>query len=186
MLYILSGVAKSGKSYVAGRLLEDRRIANFSTDYLMMALGTGNPSLDIDVNGDDRDVAKALEPYLHSMISCMIQNQENYLIEGVHFNPDFMYSLLQEFPDRIRAVYLIYEEAAEEQKAEEIRKYCIEGKTCWLSDYTDKQLLELIVYLKQVSSRLKKECTDYGIPYYEVKDICEDYSNITDILMRDA
>jgi 2-phosphoglycerate kinase len=182
MLYILCGVAKSGKTYVSNKILTKKRMSCFSTDYLMMALGTGNPELHIDVDADDRVVAKALEPYLDSMIEVMIYNGIDYVLEGVHFNPDFASKLLKKYPNKIKVIYLLYPQVDTKEKAAELKRFSKVMENCWFSKFNDEQLAELIDYMKKTSISLMKECTEFGLSYYNVVNIAQDYEKIMKLL----
>ena len=91
MIFIISGIAKAGKTYLSKLIVEQYHLSCFSTDYLMMSLARGNPSLGINPNSSDITVSKQLRPYLEGMIVTMIENNIDYLIEGVHIQPDFAY-----------------------------------------------------------------------------------------------
>lgn len=171
MIYILSGVAKSGKTFIANKILKEYQISSFSTDYLMMTLARANESLGIDPDGDDALVADQLEPYLYMMIKTMIENQKNYLIEGVHFNPPFAEKLLQEFTGNVKFVYLGYANIDPLKKINELKMFENQLENRWYSHYTDKQMIELIQYMKLVSDHLKSESKKRDIIYFEVDNI---------------
>ena len=40
----------------------------------------------------------------------LIENKVDYLLEGVHFNPDFSRRLIEKYPNDIRIVYLGYKD----------------------------------------------------------------------------
>jgi 2-phosphoglycerate kinase len=182
MLYLICGVAKSGKTYISNYLRKERGFSHFSTDYLMMALGKGNPELKIDIDADDSIVAKALEPYLYSMVQAMVCNGIDYILEGVHFYPDFALKLLKEFPDKIKIIYLLYPQIDTSEKVAELKKYSSSMENCWFSSFTDKQLYELVDYMKASSSKIEEQCIKYKLPYYRVQNIAEDREKILQIL----
>ena len=120
MIYVLTGIAKSGKTKVAREIVKRKSIPLFSTDYIMMMLSKGNKDPDIDIDASDSSVAKDLEPYIYGMISTMIENKVDYLLEGVHFNPDFSRRLIEKYPNDIRIVYLGYKDKNFKDKAKEL------------------------------------------------------------------
>ena len=75
MIYILTGIAKSGKSLVANRLIQKYSLPTFSTDYIMMMLVRGNKTLGIDPDGEDEIVANQLRPYINGLIQTMVENK---------------------------------------------------------------------------------------------------------------
>ena len=131
MIYILGGIAKSGKTTIAKEFNKRFNIPYFSTDYIMMMLNRGNPSLLIDPEEGDSIVAKKLEPYVYGMLKTMIENKVEYLIEGVHFNPDFSAKLIKEFPNDIRIVYLGFKDTSVVMKIFELNKYKEELENVW-------------------------------------------------------
>ena len=171
MIYILSGMAKSGKSLIAKEILRLHQIPYFSTDYLMMSLALANPSLGVDYHDDDQVVARALEPYLHAMIKVMVQNKLVYLLEGVHFNPDFSARLRKEFPDDVSILYLGYASAVVADKVNELRKYAPIMENCWFQTFNDEQMNKLVEFMIMDSKRVRKSCNELSLPYMEVTNI---------------
>lgn len=184
MIYILTGVAKSGKSYVARYLLEHYNLSHFGTDYLMMGLAIGNPSLGIDYNADDALVAEQLRPYLTAMIDAMVRNKIDYLIEGVHFNPDFAADLLRKYPGKIRVLYLGYPQVKVEDKVEELLKYRDKLENCWYKHFTRPQMNQLVEYMIKVSKTLEKETQAQNIPFVAIDNIVSQTPDIAMQLME--
>jgi len=60
MIYILTGIAKSGKTLLSNEILDKYHISTFSTDYIMMMLARGNNDLDIDIDAEDSVVAEKI------------------------------------------------------------------------------------------------------------------------------
>ncbi len=178
MIYIVSGIAKAGKTYVARRILQERRIAVFSTDYLMMSLSKANPTIGVDHTDDDRDVARALEPYLFAMIETMAENAVDQVIEGVHFLPAFAARLIQAFPGKIRIVYLGYDSADPNAKAAELQLHAADVENAWFLAYSPAAMYKLVRYLIGESERLKTEAEIYGLPYFDIVDIVRDVDKV--------
>jgi 2-phosphoglycerate kinase len=184
MIYLLSGVAKSGKSYVARYLLEHYNVSHFSTDYLLMALSLGNPDLKIDYNADDAITAKQMEPYLMVMVDVLVQNKTQYLIEVVHFNPDFMNKILEKHPGKIKALYLGYEQVEATEKVAELIKYRDRIENCWYRHFSKDEMMKLVTYLISVSRQIHKEADHYHIPYIDIYDIVDQAPTIVEQLME--
>jgi hypothetical protein len=62
MIYILTGIAKSGKSLIADDIIKTYSMRVISTDLIMMMLHNGNDQLSIDINKSDITVSHALKP----------------------------------------------------------------------------------------------------------------------------
>ncbi len=171
MIYIISGVAKSGKTTVSQWLLKTHQISVFSTDFLMMALTRGNPTGAVNEKDDDKVVAQAMEPFLEAMIETMIHNQIDYIIEGVHFNPDFAARLLRIYPHSIRLIYLGYADATLSAKYAEWDRYRQLVPTTWFAHHNREQLEVLVQYMLGESIRLREKAIHYGLPYLEITNL---------------
>lgn len=184
MIYIISGVAKSGKTTISQWLLKTHAISVFSTDYLMMALTKGNPTGSVNEKDDDKIVAHAMEPYLEAMIETMIHNQIDYLIEGVHFNPDFAARLMNHYPQHIRLVYLGYANATLAEKYAEWDLYRQAVPTTWFAHHTKEQLEALVRYMISESIHLREKAIHYGLPYVEITHLQEQLVDIERLLFN--
>ncbi len=183
MIYILTGIAKSGKTLLSNEIKERYKIANFSTDYIMMMLYRGNEKLGIDVTASDRSVANKIEPYVYGMIKTMIENGDTYLIEGVHFNPDFSRKLLDEFKENIKILYLGYKDITQEKKLEEVMQHKNSMNNPWLFNMPNQTVEETITYLIAESKRVCEDCSKYGLSYIDIFDINQQKEDIINLLM---
>ncbi|MGD9909138.1 MAG: hypothetical protein AB7U79_00880 [Candidatus Izemoplasmatales bacterium] len=182
MLYIISGVAKSGKTYLSKYIIDQYHIPYFSTDYLMMSLSLSGKETGVDHTLDDEIVATSLEPYLYPMLRAMVENGIDYLIEGVHFNPSFASKLLHDFKDKIQFIYLGYSEVSTEEKTQELRNHINDFENPWFSHLSSKEMIDLIDYLKNVSRKIKNQATSLHIPYVEVYNIVSQKEEIIRLL----
>lgn len=182
MIYILAGIAKSGKTTIAKEFNKRFNIPYFSTDYIMMMLNRGNPSLMIDPEEGDPIVAKKLEPYVYGMLKTMIENKGEYLIEGVHFNPDFSAKLIKEFPNDIKIVYLGFKDTSVVMKIFELNKYKEELENAWYKSFSDEEMVEFISQLIDDSKRVYEMCKSYNLEYIEVFDLNSQINEIVNKL----
>ena len=186
MIYILSGIAKSGKSLIADDIIKTYHMRVISTDLIMMMLHYGNNQLSIDINKSDITVSHALKPYLYGMIKSLSGLKKDYLIEGVHIQPDFAYELSQAFPNKIKCVFLGYKDADPILKAKELRRDIKDIDNPWYESMNDTELLELTTYMIRESEKLYHECLKYQLRYIEVTDIMKDkYNIILDLLLNE-
>ncbi len=186
MIYILTGVAKSGKTYIANKIVNKFHIPYFSTDYLMMSLSLSTIDTGVHHEEDDKIVARQLEPFLYPMIRAMVENKINYLIEGVHFNPLFAKKLLNDFEGKIQVVYLGYTMSDTKAKVSEIRSHINSFENPWFKDFSDTEMNKVIQYLIDVSKTIQNEVKLLQIPYIEVYNIEEQSSEIISKLIRDS
>lgn len=178
MIYVVSGIAKAGKTYVARRLLREKGISVFSTDHLMMALAKADPTHAVDADADDKVVAKAMEPYLHAMIATMVAGGVDQVIEGVHFLPAFAARLVAEFPGQVRFAFLGYRNVDPTAKTKEILAHAGDVENAWFLSYPPSALAQLVRYLIAESARLKLETEIHRLPYFEITDIVRDADGV--------
>ena len=178
MIYILAGIAKSGKTTIAREFTKRYNIPYFSTDYIMMMLSRGNKELGVNPNSSDSSVARQIQPYVYGMIKTMVENKVDYLIEGVHFNPDFTKELVTEYPNDIKVIYLGYRETSVILKIYELNKYKNEVENAWYSSFTDEEMVELVSYLIDESERVYKLCLENDLEYIEVYNLSSQVDEI--------
>jgi 2-phosphoglycerate kinase len=183
MIYLVGGVAKSGKSLIAKDLLKNNHISYFPTDMLMMGLSNTIKGFTINPDVDrDEEVATKLEPILFKMISTAINNNDEYLFEGVHIRPSLCRKLMKQYPDKVKAVFLIYDEIDTSVKVDELITHVKSKYKTWLDLFSGEKFVEVVEILKQESLQLKKECQMFDLPYIEIKNIIEQKQEILKIL----
>lgn len=183
MIYILTGVAKSGKSYIAKKLMQDHLLHLIQTDHIMMALHKGNPHNGLDIKASDSTVSLFLEPYVKELIESFIRTDDHYLLEGVHFLPAFAKSLCDLYPDKIKVLYLIYEHQHALDKKKELLTYQHLIDNPWFNEMNESELLSLCEYLILESKRLGNSCRKFGLPYIEVSNIEKQADDIINKLL---
>jgi hypothetical protein len=171
MIYILTGIAKSGKTFLSKEIKNTYNIPTFSTDYIMMMLHHRNFDPSIDINASDSTVAKKLEPYIYSLIQAMIENNETCLIEGVHFNTDFSAKLLLEFKDNLTIMYLGYKDITLETKMSELYIYKERMNNPWLFNHQGQSVEDIVTYMIEESKRVYHECNTNNLKYVDIYDI---------------
>jgi len=184
MIYIIAGIAKSGKTTIAKEFTKRYHIPYFSTDYIMMMLYRGNPELGIDHQASDTNVSRQIQPYIYGMIQTMVENKVDYVIEGVHFNPDFSNQLLREFPNDIRIVYLGYKDTSSNLKLIELNKYKNTLENVWYSSFSNEEMIELISYMIHESLKTYNSCMSFGLEYIEVYDLTNQIDEIINVIRK--
>ena len=182
MIYVISGVAKAGKTFISEKVKERYCLSVFTTDYIMMMLHKGNEDLNIDIVASDSSVAKKLEPYVYGLLETMVQNNIDYLIEGVHFNTDFSRKLIDDFGDSIKIIYLGYKDSTVENKVAEIHRFKDVMDNPWIFVLTGDRVEETVEYLIDESRRIYEECKELDLEYIEVSNICDQTDEIIDKL----
>jgi len=185
MIYIISGVAKAGKTLISNEIKKKYNLSVFSTDYIMMMLHKGNKELNIDIYASDSSVSKKIEPYIYGMIETMIENDASYLIEGVHFNTDFSQKLVKQFKEKIKVLYIGYKDITTEVKVKEIYKYKEAMDNPWLFDHRGESVESIVEYLITESNRLYNECIERKLDYIDIHNINEQKEEIIKKLMKE-
>ena len=184
MIYILSGIAKSGKTTIAKEFTKRYNIPYFSTDYIMMMLYRGNSKLNIDPEASDMTVSEQIKPYVLGMIKTMVENKVDYLIEGVHFNPGFSSELLKQYPNDIRVVYLGFKNTSVNLKLIELNKYRDMLENVWYSSFSKEEMIKLVSYLIEESERLYRSCIEYSLDYIDIYDLTNQLDDIINYIMN--
>jgi len=183
MIYILTGVAKSGKSTITKTFHKMTGIPYFSTDYIMMMAHYGNDDPSLDIDASDSTVSRKIEPYIRGLLKTMITNNETYIVEGVHFNTDFSRELLDTYPNDIRILYLGYRNTTVNEKMDELEQYKSIIPNQWYAKFNQTELKELVIYLIEESNRIYNECIEYHLEYVEVVELGKQVEEIIELLL---
>jgi hypothetical protein len=183
MIYIIAGIAKSGKSIVAHDMLKFYHIHVISTDWIMMMLYNSNQQINIDVNLSDASVSASLEPYIAGLIQSYIDTKSDFVIEGVHVQPEFAKKLLEKYPDKLKVVFLGYKDMDPHVKCIELKTYAHQISNPWYIHKNDQELLHLTTYLQKESEKLYNTCVKFNQTYFEINDIMTDKKAIIQALM---
>ncbi len=184
MIYILAGIAKSGKSKIALAILEQKKLRMISTDWIMMMLYHGNKDLNIDIHKSDISVSHMLEPYIEGLIQALIDSKKDILIEGVHIQPALARKMMDQYPNKIRSVFLGYKEMDATTKTQELRKHAETMENPWYMSMNDHELYHLTTYMIHESEKLYQTCLIHKLQYMEVKDVIKDQHQIISALFH--
>ena len=171
MIYLIGGPGRAGKTTLAMRLVKNHGIPFFSLDYLMMGLHHGAPALKIDPNDREVIVAQRMWPVCRPLIVAMLENGEQYCLEGFAITPEHVSQLEEQFPAAIRACFLGYCTADPEIKLKREREHPTTNP--WPLDITDEAALAELKYMKEVSIALREDCRQRGYAFF---DTSKDFS----------
>lgn len=184
MIYILAGIAKSGKSLIAKEMIKRYHMEVIATDRIMMMLHYGNKDLKIDVTRSDQSVSRMLEPYIAGLITSLSSQQRDVLIEGVHIQPEFAKQLQDKYPNKLKILFLGYKDVEPNIKAQELLDHAQLIDNPWYVDYDKDAFTKLINYLIKESNVLEKACLKYGQTYYEVQSVTNQMDDIINKLIN--
>lgn len=183
MIYILTGIAKSGKSLVVKEIQARMSLPVIHTDEIMIDIDKKKSLPNLDIYASDRTVAHKLEPFILSSIETNIANNDTVLYEGVHFNCPFARKLLDRFPEDIRILYLGYKDVDVKTKTQELFQYKHLIDNDWIFDHQGEQVEDIVSYLIEESARVYQECLENHLLYTEVYDITKQLNDIIDELI---
>jgi hypothetical protein len=169
MLIFIGGAARTGKGILARRLLAEMQLPFLSLDVLKMGLARGVPEYPIDPDAGGLQVAKRLWPLVREMSINLLHEQMDYVFEG-EILPKDVDALRYAYPTQILACFLGYNTLTPTQKLHEIRTHTGHPND-WPRDYSDADLLAIIVREIGFSHYLQAECVRYHFRYFDTSRI---------------
>jgi hypothetical protein len=174
MIYLIGGAARSGKTWIARRLLEEGGIPCFCLDYFVSALDQGAPELGIEAESPNMIRARKLWPRLVPMLRNIVEVEPQYTVEGDTLWPAGVKALFQEYPGQVRACFIGYAGSTPARKLAEIRGFG-GGVNNWLLEHPDEYILDLAREMIGYSRFVQEECAALDIPYF---DVSEDFPQV--------
>ena len=101
------------------------------------------------------------------MATAIVEDEIDYLIEGVQLHPRCVGELREAFVGQVRVCFLGCADADSTTMFHQIRRYG-GGADDWLQKYSDQQLIDEVDRLKALSQRIRDACHRYGFQYFEV------------------
>lgn len=166
MIYLIGGAARSGKSLIARRFLAQTGIPYFCLDWLMMGFANGMPEFQVDPEDDEWQIGEKIWPLLRGMIKAMDEDRITYLFEGAQLTPRHAWDLYQQYEGRVRACFIGYAGIDSKAKLRQIRQHG-GNLNDWLRAYDDTRVLAEIERMKMFSDRVRSQCDQYGMAYFE-------------------
>ncbi len=185
MLYLVSGTSRSGKTLIAKKILADRQIPYLSLDWLMMGFNDGMPEYGIHHLLWPNEIAKKMGPFLRGMIDNMLFDGMDYVIEGEAMLPQLVADLIENHPDKVKAVFVGYTEVNVEDKVALVIEHS-DGENDWLTNESDEYLRDHIGNMIAYSKMIEKGCERHGLSYFDTsKDFLGAVEAATDFLVGD-
>lgn len=166
MLYMIGGASRSGKTLATRKICQAKKIPFLSVDFLVMGFTNGMPHVGIDANQPGEQIAMNIWPFLRGICVCMIENREDFVIEGESMMPHQIYEIMQDYPDDVRSCFIGYSKISETEKLKEIRENN-SGRNDWTSTETDESVLRHIKRMTIFSKTIESECNRLGIKYFD-------------------
>ena len=166
MLYLVGGAPRAGKSILAQRMLDERKVAYFPTDTLMMGVANAMPQLGLKPDDSPSTRAPIMWPILRGMAVKILENGEDYLLEGDVLMPAHAVELRERFGSAVRSCFLGYETVDSLAKVRDIRRHAA-GKEDWTNECDDAHLLRIVGEFKSLSEQLHIECSKFELAYFD-------------------
>ncbi len=135
-------------------------------DYIKMAFSKAMPQLGIDPEADDRDTARRLWPFVEAMAKTMIENDQDYTLEGAYILPKYADMLSRADENLVRSCFIGFAGIETDRKVSEIKKYRGIGDD-WLQDASDAELTAFVNHAKDASCVLRANCEALGLAYFD-------------------
>lgn len=180
MLYLLGGASRGGKSKLARRFLDERRVPYMPLDVLMMGFARGLPEYGVGPTLPAPEVAERLWPVVRGMAVTAAEDGVDYLFEGDSLLPRQAAELGRALGEGVRVAFLGYADAPPAQKLRDIRSFG-GGPNDWVAGLPDDRLLEIAAKNAAFSARLREECAAFGLSYF---DTSRDFSGALDAAFR--
>ncbi len=164
-IYLIGGVARSGKSKLRKLLLVKNNVSGIGTDAIRYMLMKSTPELGLSYESLPEVNGQIMWPYIDALIEEYMKNtNENFVIEGDVLLPKFLKKYAGN--NEVMTCFLGFSEANSSQKANDIRNNADEDD--WTNEYDVKGLEDLAKWGIEQSIKYKLECEELGIKYYEL------------------
>jgi len=160
MIYLIGGVGRAGKSYVARKIQKRLGISYFSTDWFPLP-----PIIEL----------------LFKMIANQIDDGVSGVFEGTAITPRLFLLLRKNFREKIHGCFLGYKDLTAESKLEELERNRIESGHKGWPDFPGMSETLVRGFIDE-SKRLYSECENHNILYYEIDNIVGHTEKIISLL----
>ena len=169
MVYLIDGIARSGKSIIRKLILDKYRISGISTDYIRAMLSDNLSDTQISYTNSAEGNAYEMWPFIKSFIDNLIQfAEEDYVIEGDILLPKD----LQEYKENkfVKSCFVGYCNISKENKINMVKKLAFNNKKDWINNLSGNDIKAFIQDGIKKSCFYCKSCKTYGIPYFDLVD----------------
>jgi hypothetical protein len=169
MLYILGGAPRTGKSILGRKFVSDKQIPFFCIDFLITAIEEGTPQIGIKHGQPFISKAEGLWPLVKPLLTHLIREEPNYLIEGDGILPKQVSELQKLYPHKIQSCFVGFAGITASEKLKQIREFG-GNQDDWTKKVSDEKLFKTIEDMIEYSKYLKEECDKYDISYFDLSN----------------
>lgn len=167
----IGGVARAGKSTIAEKISKNNIYNHIPIDYIATSFKRNFPSCGINNSVIIDDGSANLSLFLSTIIEYINKENEKFVLDSAHVMPHDIIKYLDK--EKWDIYFVGYPNIAPESKLNIIRKF--DSKTSWTRNFNDKQILELIKGLIDLSKKIEKECKKYNIVFI---DTSKDFESV--------
>jgi len=179
VLYVVGGVARSGKSIVARQLLAKAGVPYFSLDFLLMGMALGLPQAGIDPEAPSDEIARRMWPVVRALSVNILEIGMDYLIEGDSVLPAQVQELALSFPGQVRPCFIGYPSVDAAAKVEAMRSHSALPND-WIGIYSPERILAFIQSMIRLSQEFQAQCSQTGIPFF---DVSQDFTPTIEVVV---
>ncbi|CCP23705.1 Predicted Adenylate kinase [Bacillus velezensis UCMB5036] len=167
MLYLIGGSSRSGKTTTAKRMLAETKIPYFSLDYLMMGIANGVPEMEVNPTDGDLKNGQRLWKIVNPLMTAMVENKIDYIIEGVQLIPSNVSKFEQHYLGNVKTCFIGIAEIDIENSVEKMKFHSSMTENDGLRNLDHLQIKLELERIKTDSTRIREECKKYNLQYFE-------------------
>ncbi|MCC2527351.1 adenylate kinase [Bacillus halotolerans] len=167
MLYLIGGSSRSGKTTTAKRMLAETKIPYFSLDYLMMGIANGVPEMEVNPTDGDLKNGQRLWKIVNPLMTAMVENKIDYIIEGVQLIPSHVSKFEQHYLGNVKTCFIGIAEIDIENSVEKMKFHSSMTENDGLRNLDHLQIRLELERIKTDSTRIREECKKYNLQYFE-------------------
>ncbi|MDO8638611.1 MAG: hypothetical protein Q7R43_03480 [Candidatus Daviesbacteria bacterium] len=167
MIYLIGGSIRTGKSTLAHKILQKKKISVVSTDIIVGLLKDFAKKDFSDSRPNFIQKAENFYPYLKEFIRInLILGTKDFVYEGDIILPEQVMLLAKEY--QIKSCFLGFSQT----NLDSLKQYI--GTHQWLDELSENELNQLPMKIMDTSSFIKDECKKYDLKYF---DLSTDYDH---------
>lgn len=174
----IGGVARTGKSTIAEKISKDNIYNHIPVDYIATSFNQNFPNCKINNRVIIDDGSINLSLFLSTIIKQIEESNEKFVLDSAHVMPHDIIKYLDK--EKWDIYFIGYPNIEPETKFNMIRKF--DNERSWTRNFNDKDMLELVKGLIEVSKKIKKECEEYNICFI---DTSKDFNKTIKTVIKD-
>jgi 2-phosphoglycerate kinase len=132
----------------------------------MMGIANGVPELGVHPTEGDFITGQRLWKIVDPLLTAMVENEIDYVIEGVQLLPSFVAEFQQKFAGDVRCCFI----GQAELDVTAIEEMELHSSATENDGFKDLSHIEALAEMKRIradSARYKEECEVHNLPYFE-------------------